>query len=353
MAERVRSGVRPPLIRREERRRRALLFAIVVALLLGITPVIGHHLLGGIPWLSAERQHLAMVCLVALHELLAPVHGAAHWLLYAGVAFAVIERGRVWLKHARVMRHLPMARVSASSSLGRAAERADLPLHRVRAVRALPVPALTSGLVSPRVLVSATLAERLTEDELTAVLAHEAVHLRRRDPLRLFALRGLASLLFWLPVLRRLAADLEDEVEITADDHVAERLALPLASAILKLGGEQTIPVAGTVGFQRTDLLPRRIRRLAGEDAPATSHTSTRSIAAAAAALLLTWSSGVIVLHPLDAASPGTVGRLAHCVHRETLALAHLFCRTSTGGLAHRDSACAHDSGRPLPTAAN
>ena len=63
------SAVRPPVIRREERRRRVLLFAMVAALLLGITPVVGHHVLGAVDWLSAEQQHLGMLCLVTLHGL--------------------------------------------------------------------------------------------------------------------------------------------------------------------------------------------------------------------------------------------------------------------------------------------
>lgn len=90
-------GIRPPVIRREERRRRVLLFAIVAALLLGITPVVGHHVLGAVRWLSAEQQHLAMLCLVALHQLLAPVHSVAQ--LYARVGYAVLERGRAFWRH--------------------------------------------------------------------------------------------------------------------------------------------------------------------------------------------------------------------------------------------------------------
>jgi len=340
-------GVRPPVIRREERRRRALLFAIVAALLLGIAPVVGHHVLGAVPWLSADQHHLAMFCLVALHQPLEPVHDVAHWLLYAGVLFAVLERGRVLWRHHRVMRDLPQARVSAESPTGRAALAAGLNPRYVRLVRGLPMPALTSGWFAPRVIVAADLSERLSADELTAVLAHEGVHLRRRDPLRLFALRALASLLFWLPVLRRLAADLEDEIEITADDAVAAHFALPLAAAVLKLGGRSRDPAPGTVGFQRADLLPRRIRRLAGEAPAAVSHTSTRSLAAAAVALVLAWGSGIMVLHPLS--EPGTHASHApaHCDHPGANPLTHLFCRgltTDSGASAE----CPHEISRRL-----
>lgn len=341
------AGVRPPVIRREERRRRTLLFAIAAALLLGITPVVGHHLLGAVPWLYAQQQHLAILCLVALHALLAPVHTLAHWLLYAGVAYAAVERGRVAWRHRSVMHALPQRRVAPSSPLGQAAISAGLSVARVRTVRGLPTPAFTSGWVTPHVIVAAELHEQLTSDELVAVLAHEAVHVRRRDPLRLMALRTLASLLFWLPALRRIAADLEDEVEITADDAVAPPLALPLASAVLKLGRIRNSPPPATVGFQRADLLPRRIRRLAGEDVVATSHTSTRSLLAATVALVLTWTSGVMVLHPLNDPRLHDAARPAHCDHPHRSPITHLFCRGWTRAPADAGAPCPHESERP------
>lgn len=344
----VPSSVRPPVIRREERRRRVLLFAIVTALLLGITPVVGHHVIGAVDWLSAEQQHLAMLCLVTLHQLLAPVHELAHWLLYLGIVFAAGERGRVLWRHWSVMRALPQTQIERDGPLGLAARRAGLNAERVRAVSGLPTPAFASGWLWPRVIVAADLHNVLTADELTAVLAHEAVHVRRRDPLRLFSLRALASLLFWLPVMRRLAADLEDEVEITADDEVAQHLALPLASAVLKLGSVRTTPVAATVGFQRADLLPRRIRRLAGEDTFASSHTSTGSLVAAAAALLLTWSSGLMVLHPLSDPSDHTEHGRAHCDHRKGDALTHLFCRGWMLRIGNAAAGCPHEDDHHL-----
>lgn len=115
-------GALRPVIRREERRRRVLLAAIVAALLLGIAPVVGHHILGAVDWMSADQQHLAMFCLVALHLLLAPVHQLAHWVLYAGIVYAVIERGTVLWRHWRTMRALPSAVVPPGGALAGAAQ---------------------------------------------------------------------------------------------------------------------------------------------------------------------------------------------------------------------------------------
>ncbi len=334
-----------PLMHREQRRRRALFLAIVAAILLGVSPVLGHHLLGSVPWLSASQMHLGIFCLVALHLLLAPVHEFAHYLLYAGVVYMLFDRGSAFIRHARVMRALPQRPAVAGTLIAEAAARAGLSLGRVRVVHGLPAPAFVSGWLAPRVFVAADLAERLTPDELAAVLAHEAVHLRRRDPLRLFALRALASVFFWLPALRRIAADLEDEWEITADDEAARRFALPLATAILRLGGGDPGIAEPAVGFQRADLLPRRIRRLAGEAPLPTSHVSRSSLATAAAALLLVWGSGIMVLHPLsDPAASDPATPPSHCAHEHESALSHLFCRGSAWRPGVEDADCPHGS---------
>ena len=107
----------------------------------------------------------------------------------------------------------------------------------MRVVSGLPTPAFTVGWLRPRVYVDAALAGLLTADELAAVLAHEEAHVARRDPLRLSALRFLACTLFFLPALRRLAADAADEAEIAADDRAAGLAGagapLALASAIV------------------------------------------------------------------------------------------------------------------------
>jgi Zn-dependent protease with chaperone function len=340
------SAARLPLIHREQRRRRALFLAIVAAILLGVSPVLGHHVLGSVPWFSASQQHLGVFCLVALHLLLAPVHGFAHYLLYAGLAYMLIERGSAFVRHAGVMRALPQRPVEPGSMVAEAAARSGLGLGQLRVVDGLPAPAFVSGWLAPRVFVAADLPERLDADELAAVLAHEAVHLRRRDPLRLFALRALASVLFWLPALRRVAADVEDEWEITADDEAARQFALPLATAILRLGGGDPGVAEPAVGFQRADLLPRRIRRLAGEAPMPLSHLSRRSIGAAAVALLLVWSSGVMVLHPLtDPSAMDPTAPPAHCDHAHESAFSHLFCRGFAWGPDVRDAKCPHEPG--------
>ncbi len=345
----MRPAILQPLARREQRHRRRVLLALASLIVLSLTPVFGHHVLGAVSWLPASQQHLGMFCLVALHRLLAPVHDAFHVLLVVGIAYASVERGRAIWRHRRIMGALVERIPLAGSTLADAARRVGLAPDSVRLIEGSPNPAFTTGWWRPRVYVAADLATRLTTPELDAVLAHEAEHLRRRDPLRLFLLRCLAGVLFWLPAIRRLVDDLADEAEIAADDAAALAHALPLASAILVMAGASPVALDPAVGFQRTDLLERRIRRLAGEDAAVGTHVSRRSIVAAASVLLAVWVSGVIVLHPLPPA--GTTGAHSdHCAHARASLLSHLFCRGAQPRAGTDDCPHVAHAAAPTPT---
>jgi Zn-dependent protease with chaperone function len=79
---------------------------------------------------------------------------------------------------------------------------------------------VTAGLLSPLVLVSTGLRNRLSPGQLRAVLAHEHAHARRRDPLRLLAV-ALLGAAHGPATRRRLAADLALACEEAADEAAA------------------------------------------------------------------------------------------------------------------------------------
>lgn len=327
---------------REQSHRRTLLLAVAVLIILAMSPVFGHHLALRADALLAGRDHVSRICIIALHLLLAPVHQFFHVMLVTGFLYAAWDR---WRAGTNLRSTLALVRTSIPSSgdpIGVAATRSGIPLERVRVVDGLPNPAFTAGFWRPRIFVAAELTSVLEQAQLDAVLAHEAAHARRRDPLRLSALRFLASTLFYLPALRRMADDLADEAEIDADDAAAARGSpLVLASAILALahwgarvhGAANPLapsPIGGMVGFQpffplgRVDLLERRIHRLAGEPAAVGTHVTRRSLGAAGGVLLAVWISGVTMAHPLpDASKPLSE---THCRHVGALALSHVFC---------------------------
>ncbi|HET7275879.1 MAG TPA: M56 family metallopeptidase, partial [Longimicrobiaceae bacterium] len=271
-----------------------------------------------------------IICLIAWHHVLGPVHTGFHVLFAAGLAYAMWDRYRAWRSGGRLLPLLDSRVPSAGGQFWSASHAAGVDPWRVRVVGGLPVPAFTAGWLRPRIYLSASLDDQLSQEQLTAVIAHEAAHVARRDPLRLSVLRFLARMVFWIPALGRLAADAANEAEIRADDAAAARSGpLVLASAILELAKWNTGPAraadaTGRVGFHPTDMLDRRVRRLAGEPTPVESHITRASLVAAAAALMLAWASGVVVAHPLPEMSQ--YSHAEHCAHHSTPAMAHLLC---------------------------
>jgi Zn-dependent protease with chaperone function len=322
------AGRSPDLITREEAHRRTLLLAIGTLLLFSVSPLFGHHFAEGLEQGLRGQDHLGAMCLIALHAILRPVHLLFHGLVIAGLAYASYDRLRAALHLRRTLSSLHATEPVRGDRFWSAAAAAGLHPERVRVVRGLPNPAFTAGWLWPRVFVADAVADRLSPDELRALLAHEAAHVERRDPMRLSALRFLALTLFWLPALRRLAEDVADEAEIQADDRAAREQPLALASAILALAAWRAPgrPLAEGVGFaQRGDLLERRIRRLAGEEPPPASRLTRGSVVGAMLALALVGASGAIMSHPLPVdplAHPAN-----HCGHPGESPFGHLFCR--------------------------
>jgi beta-lactamase regulating signal transducer with metallopeptidase domain len=247
--------------------------------------------------------------------------------------------------HRSVPVALPSQVPGPGDAIGRAAREAGVDPLIIRVAGRLPNPAFTTGLLSPSIYLERELEDRLTYEQLVAVIAHEGVHASRRDPLRLSVIRFIAKALFWLPALDRLAKDLADEIEVRADDAAAGRKPLALAAALVTLAAQAraAAPAAavGACSGDRPNLLERRVRRLAGDFEVVRSHMTCRSLilgVAAAGALLLTSLPGV---HPLAGSDDH---EHSHCLHETESPLSHLFCRHSA--VAHEH--CPHVSEHPV-----
>ncbi|MBA2686294.1 MAG: M56 family metallopeptidase [Gemmatimonadaceae bacterium] len=322
-----------PVRKNEQLHRRVLLLGISTLLIFGTSPVFGHHVAGRADALLAGKDHLWVLCLVAAHQILAPVHLIFHVLFLSGVVYAAWDRGRAWRSARRWLALVDGATPKEGDAYWTGALGAGLLPTDVVVVEGLPVPAFTAGWIRPRVYVARILDQLLAPDELVAVLAHEAAHVRHRDPLIHSLLRGVALVLWWIPALRRLADDVADEAEVRADDAAARQRPLVLASAILSLANWRAASnrmgmPATVMAFQHLGLLDRRIRRLAGEEAPIGTHLTRRSLAYAGTALVLVWISGIMMLHPLPTAANLAQGE-DNCERHCAPVVMHLLCPIS------------------------
>ena len=118
--------------------------------------------------------------------------------------------------------------------------------------------AFCAGLLRPRVYVSAGAVALLDEAALSAVLAHERHHARRRDPLRFAAGRVLAHALFFLPELGLLVERQQALAELSADESAVDRVPAQrsaLARAMLSFADAPTSGGGGGIDPARIDYL--------------------------------------------------------------------------------------------------
>ncbi|MFA6908886.1 MAG: M56 family metallopeptidase [Patescibacteria group bacterium] len=93
------------------------------------------------------------------------------------------------------------------------------------------------GLISPRVVISRTVVDMLTDEELRSVLLHEHYHCMRHDTARLFVTAILQQIFWFVPGMKRFADHVRKSIEIAADDHaiLAQKDSVPLGSALMKI----------------------------------------------------------------------------------------------------------------------
>jgi Zn-dependent protease with chaperone function len=130
-----------------------------------------------------------------------------------------------------------------------------------------PTPsAFCAGLLRPRVFVTSGMAAGLADDELDAVLVHEAEHARRRDPLRRLAGRAAAEVLFWLPLVGWWSRSRLEHAELAADQAAIRRVGRPSLARALRAAATPAAPAAAGVQFDGAG--PARVSQLLGDQPP-------------------------------------------------------------------------------------
>lgn len=180
-------------------------------------------------------------------------------VLGASAAAIVVRIGWLAATTARAVSALPQAPMPPA--LDAAAQRAGI--TRLRCLAGSDRTAFCAGLFRPRVYVTTATAS-LNANELDAILAHEAAHAHRHDPLRRLVTRAAADVMFWFPLLRWWLRTHVENAELHADraaiDHAGRQ---GLAAAILAAAAQPPVSVPAMGGA--TDA---RIAHLLGEDVP-------------------------------------------------------------------------------------
>jgi Zn-dependent protease with chaperone function len=187
-------------------------------------------------------------------------------VLFSSIAIALRSGLRQALQTRRGVRPLA-AFARRSSRLQATARLVGIAPELVSEVVATTETSFCHGLIRPRIIVTSALTERLTDDELAAVLAHEAQHLRSFDPARMLAARAAAAGFFWLPLTRELCERYLVAKELAADRTAVSLIgARPFCSALLKVAAPAP---AGTASFGAGSLERRVEAILGGSAAPA------------------------------------------------------------------------------------
>lgn len=168
------------------------------------------------------------------------------------------------------------------------------------------------GWWAPVILIPRRVHDRLTDDEIEAVLAHELAHVRRGD----YAVNLLQSvaeaLLFFHPVVLWLGARLRDEREHCSDDLAQRSIGGSLSEYLRALMTLETLrgaPAPGGAMAAQGGSLLRRIRRLVEMSARTRRPRLDVDLMLAAACLLFVWVPSLAV-SPLS--QVGTMAVMKH-----------------------------------------
>ena len=223
--------------------------------------------------LEAALALVVTICLRTLTEAL--THGAdlsrltvlvpfaLGALLAAGEAVSILY-GNWRLTNARALTQRP-----PPPRLARLAARCDLGSQLVFVESPRPL-AFTQAVRRPRVWISAGLLSVLDDEELEAVLRHEAHHRQARDPLKVLVARCLRRGLFFVPVAKSLCDAYCGAKELAADAHAVETMgsALPLARALHKLLSAPAGPVVQPNIADNPSLMEARLLALLSPEPP-------------------------------------------------------------------------------------
>jgi Zn-dependent protease with chaperone function len=191
--------------------------------------------------------------------------GALAVLSAVGVTLAISRGVRSWLATRSLLREW------LASSTTIQLDGIDVPTFVFR--HSFPIIAVV-GALRPRLFVADQVLETLSQEELTAAIAHECGHLAAHDNFKRSVMRISRAALLLIPCGRSLDRAWSEASESAADEHAAQRsslVALNLASALVRIakmipkGQHQIMPASVSAFLAGDDDAPGvkvRVRRL-------------------------------------------------------------------------------------------
>lgn len=227
------------------------------------------------PWgpIAANLLSLSVAPVIVPSGALAPV---ASWkvisALLAALALAIVTRELFRLASSiRAAQRLsrtackcarsPLAEARMLEAIGSA----RIPADRILLVGTTTAPCV-AGWWRPRIVFPIALAEELEGEGLRAVLLHEDVHRRRRDPLRMLAWHAATLPFAFVPFRGTLLAALARATELVCDETVVRRGADPeaYAAAIVHVA-RRGFATAGVSSLMGMPVLSSRLARIRGQ----------------------------------------------------------------------------------------
>ena len=245
--------LRGPLQNRSARTRAEILFALRVGPLalafISVTLFLAPSYLGYEPYGTSEIVSKKLAALAILSAI--------------GVTLAFSRALRSWFATRTLLQEW------LSSAVQIRLDGISIPTFRI--ANSFPIIAVV-GTFRPRLFIAEHVLETLSQEELTAAIAHEGGHVYAHDNLKRSLLRACGDVLMIVPCGRSLDRAWAEAAECAADEHAVQQsaeTALNLASALVKIakmvpvGARAAVPVAAfLVGVEETRGVKARVRRL-------------------------------------------------------------------------------------------
>lgn len=134
-----------------------------------------------------------------------------------------------------IKENLDKSKQSISPKLQKVVQVAGLKNRVIEIDRQGPV-VFCFGFLKPKICISKSFVQRLSSAELLAVLLHEQQHILVREPIRLFFIKIVGSMLFFLPQVKALIKQYLTFSELAADEQATNGFSnkTPLARALYK-----------------------------------------------------------------------------------------------------------------------